>query len=500
MPNIKQSDLDGIQNLMFKGEYREALTALDHLTQSSPNEASLYVLGGSCFNAIDNFNQAILCYEQAIKIKPDYAEAYYSLGICLEEIDEIDKSILNYNAEIKNKPNYAEAHNNLGNLFAHTSKPNKALLHFKKAIKNKPDYAEAHNNLGNLLKEQGKKDEAILSYKKSIELKPDSTMAYQNLASIYIELGQMDEANKFSALAQGRDKNFEKGLLMFENKNFTQAIKLFEQSKTPGSEEKVLECHYRNKDFKIFKEKMGNYKNKSYSPLLACLSSHYAQNFKTEDTYNFCPSPLNFVCHEKIPELIENDYQLTKEIINDIDNAELFNREQSLFNGSSGKQSAGHLFKNPEKSFKKLSDALIKSIHNYYLLYQHEDNEFIRSFPKNIKFCSSWYIKFFQGGHLTSHIHDYGWISGAVYLAMPKESGRDGQEGAIELTVDAPGFPKLHDEFEKKVILPSVGDVIFFPSPLHHRTIPYTSNEVRICIAFDVEPIYPKGMRQKVIR
>ena len=488
MPNIKQSDLNAIQDLIIKGEYKEALTALNKLTESSPNEASLYILGGNCFTAMNNFTQAILCYEQAIKIKADYAEAYYSLAVCFEEINEIDKSILNYNAAIKIKADYAEAHNNLANIYVDISKPNEALPHFKEAIKIKPDYAEAHNNLGNLLKQQGKNEQAIVFYKKAIKLKPSFVLAFNNLASIYTELGQMDQAKKFSALALGMDKDFEKGLLMIENKDFTEAIKFFERSKTPSKEQKILECHYRNKDFKIFKEKIDNYENKSYSPILACLSSHYAQNFKTKDTYNFCPSPLNFVCHEKIPELIENDYQLTKEIINDIDNAELFNREQSLFNGSSGKQSAGHLFKNPERSFKKLSDALIKSIHNYYLLYQHEDNEFIRSFPKNIKFCSSWYIKLFQGGYLTPHYHDYGWISGAVYLAMPKESGPDGQEGAIELTNDVPGLPKLHDEFEKKVILPSVGDVIFFPSPVHHRTIPYNSDEVRICIAFDVGP------------
>ncbi len=68
-----------------------------------------------------------------------------------------------------------------------------------------------------------------------------------------------------------------------------------------------------------------------------------------------------------------------------------------------------------------------------------------------------------------------------------KQSDLDGQEGAIELTVDAPGFPKLHDEFEKKVILPNVGDIIFFPSSVFHRTIPFDSKEERICIAFDVK-------------
>tara|TARA_B110000305_G_scaffold32642_1_gene31776 strand:+ start:227 stop:376 length:150 start_codon:yes stop_codon:yes gene_type:complete len=42
--------------------------------------------------------------------------------------------------------------------------------------------------------------------------------------------------------------------------------------------------------------------------------------------------------------------------------------------------------------------------------------------------------------------------------------------------------------FPKKVIKPKEGDVIFFPSSVFHRTIPFESDEERICIAFDLKP------------
>ena len=195
---------------------------------------------------------------------------------------------------------------------------------------------------------------------------------------------------------------------------------------------------------------------------------------------------MTFVCHEQIPELLENNQHLIKELIEDINTPDIGQRKQSRL--TAGIQSSGHLFRRPEKSFKKLSDALIKTINRYYLRYQNEDNEFIRSFPKNISFSSAWYVKMQSGGYLSSHIHEEGWISGAVYLSIPKDSGLDGQEGAIELSSDGDEYPRLHDEFDKKVILPNVGDVIFFPSSVFHRTIPFDSKEERICIAFDVQP------------
>jgi hypothetical protein len=45
-----------------------------------------------------------------------------------------------------------------------------------------------------------------------------------------------------------------------------------------------------------------------------------------------------------------------------------------------------------------------------------------------------------------------------------------------------------HDNFPTKTYPVDVGDVVFFPSSVFHRTIPFASKEERICIAFDVKP------------
>ena len=99
-----------------------------------------------------------------------------------------------------------------------------------------------------------------------------------------------------------------------------------------------------------------------------------------------------------------------------------------------------------------------------------------------------------QGGHLNAHIHEIGWISGAVYLAMPEENGL---EGAFEYGTHGDDYPMMpvSGVLQKKIadfptahILPKVGDIVLFPSSLFHRTIPFNSNETRICIAFDLKP------------
>jgi len=92
-----------------------------------------------------------------------------------------------------------------------------------------------------------------------------------------------------------------------------------------------------------------------------------------------------------------------------------------------------------------------------------------------------------QGGHLAPHIHEIGWISGAVYLAMPSDK-KTPDEGAFEYGIHGDAYPQKHSRFPVGTVMPLVGEIVLFPSSLFHRTIPFTSNEERICIAFDLKP------------
>jgi hypothetical protein len=80
-----------------------------------------------------------------------------------------------------------------------------------------------------------------------------------------------------------------------------------------------------------------------------------------------------------------------------------------------------------------------------------------------------------------------GWISGAVYLALPMDK-KDPAEGCFEYGIHGDNYPKKHDNFPVGIATPKVGDIVLFPSSLFHRTIPFSSNEIRICIAFDLKP------------
>jgi uncharacterized protein (TIGR02466 family) len=122
----------------------------------------------------------------------------------------------------------------------------------------------------------------------------------------------------------------------------------------------------------------------------------------------------------------------------------------------------------------------------YQQHFTGSEETLIRLFPRKLEFASSWYLRMKQGGHLTSHIHEEGWISGCVYLQLPDKQSQ--HEGSFEYGVDGDDYPRLHDDFPNRVVDQQVGDLVLFPSSLFHRTLPFHSEQERICIAFDIKP------------
>ncbi|MAR99781.1 MAG: hypothetical protein CMH24_00195 [Nitrosomonadales bacterium] len=525
---MKQLPSQKTQELMMlhqQGNIKAAGEMAKKLIKDYPKELLLHNILGVYEETEGNLNAAAKSYQNALNINQNIPELQFNLGAILDALDDNDGAIEHYQKAIKLNPSFTEAFFNLGITYQRQSNYDLAIKSYEKAISFQPGFYEAIGNIGTIKQLQGNLEEAITFFKKSLTIFEHGrghyniAGAYRNLGNLSLSIkhykkaieissgepefysdlgdalwhdGKIEEADRFLRMAVDIDSshqksNYQLGVYLYDNKAFIEAIKYFESAQIGDSEERILYCLYKLKEFDQFKEKLaGLITKKNCSPFLATLSAHYAQNFKIEDLYNFCPSPLDFVCHEQIPELVKNNQQLIKDLINDIDNADIGQRKQSRL--TAGIQSSGNLFKREEISFNKLAEALKKIIKKYFLKYKNEDNEFIKSFPKNILFSSAWYVRMQSGGHLTSHIHEEGWISGAVYLVVPKDSGPDKQEGAIELSSDGDEYPRLHNEFEKKVILPNEGDVIFFPSSVFHRTIPFNSKEERICIAFDVKP------------
>ena len=95
-----------------------------------------------------------------------------------------------------------------------------------------------------------------------------------------------------------------------------------------------------------------------------------------------------------------------------------------------------------------------------------------------------WCVKLKKQGYQSMHIHPAGWLSGVVYLKVV--SSDVGNEGAIEFSLN--GTRYTHKDSPSLLHQPRLGDIVLFPSSLHHRTIPFEEDTERFSIAFDLKP------------
>lgn len=104
---------------------------------------------------------------------------------------------------------------------------------------------------------------------------------------------------------------------------------------------------------------------------------------------------------------------------------------------------------------------------------------------KHFRMAGCWSVKLKAKGYHINHVHPAGWISSAYYVRVPPAvaDGR-GRQGWI--TFGEPRWPTPKCTVEK-MIKPTAGALVLFPSYMWHGTIPFEEGE-RITAPFDVVP------------
>jgi tetratricopeptide (TPR) repeat protein len=487
-----QLEMQPVLGLFNAGKLAETESAAKKLVARYPNTFILHQILGISQDSLSKFFEAAESYTKALAIQPNTPDLHFNLGITLTNLNRFEEAEVSYRKAIALQPKFFEAHGNLGTVLQKQGRLEDAVESYRKALSIHED-PRGHFNLGTALRDEGKLDEAIIHFKQAIKMFPNYADAHNYLGECYRDQGNMGEAIKcyFDTLALNQNHagaNYNMGEFLYLAGRFDEAVDYLERSKLDDWQERALYCTYKAEHFDSFKNKLDNIVNtheKHNAPFLQTLSTHHAVNFGTEDQYNFCKNGFDFVYQKSIPELATPDSQFLKDLLNDIDSTAIEVRAQGMI--INGKQSAGNLFKRPEASFRKLGDIVKQEFLNYKNKFAGADCELIKSFPNELEFTSSWYVRLRRGGYVDRHIHEVGWISGAVYLVLPKDK-KDPTEGCFEYGLHGDNYPQKHNNFPVGIATPSVGDIVLFPSSLFHRTIPFNSDEERICIAFDLKP------------
>ena len=105
---------------------------------------------------------------------------------------------------------------------------------------------------------------------------------------------------------------------------------------------------------------------------------------------------------------------------------------------------------------------------------------------RRVRFSGSWSVRLRSGGRHSNHVHPLGWISSALYGALPQWTAGEA-DNAGWLTLGEPDEKLRLNLGPWCEIEPKPGQLVLFPSWMWHGTVPFTDGE-RLTVAFDVRP------------
>lgn len=442
-------------------KFDEAIISISKLKDKLQSEIYFNLLG-----LVDlkkgNFKLSLEKFKQAIEVNSKYLSAYINVSSAYEKLEDYVNAEHFLNLAIKLNPQSDAILNSLGYILYKQNKIKDSIVNFEKAININCKNYKAFFNLGNSLNRIGNFHKAIDNFKKTIEINKNSPEVYFNLAELLKTINEPEDAL------------------------FNYKISLQEKTSWLRREKinaKILECYLilnRKKDYMDTLTLLS--KDNPNNRRIAATSNFIAHQFKIKNVYPFCPNPFELIYKSTLSQYFDNFDDYLHSLFIEI-TSEHFKWEPSGKTTRNGYGTVGNLSDKKLPLLSKLEDCIRKELVSYFNLHKDKEITFITNRPSNFNIVS-WSNRLKKEGFNISHIHPGGWVSGVFYLKIPTKIKDD--ESGIEFSLHGDDYHIVNKNIPSKILLPKVGDIILFPSSLFHKTIPFESDEERVCIAFDL--------------
>ncbi|MDC0247024.1 tetratricopeptide repeat protein [OCS116 cluster bacterium] len=491
-PKIEQFWLSYIDALIKTEKFDDARRVLSDAQQAGVTDANAWTNLGVAFQQEKRITDAKIAYEKALALNPKSAAISSNLGAMAREAGELESALGYFEKALEIEPNLAEAHSNLGSTLQGLGRLDEAEASYKQAIALQPDFANAHSNLGNTLKRLGRLDEAEASYTQAIALQPDFANAHSNLGNTLIELGRLNEAEASYTQAIALKPDFAEahynlgktlkrlGRLDEAEASYTQAIAL--KADYTEAHNQLLDCLFLQDKKSVFFDELDYLINQDkVSSIIGSLACRSALKYGLEKPNLFCAKPLNYVLHNDLNTRYDFEKIFVEKAKSILNESRILNRRQTLL--ENGNQTSGNIFDIKNYDTNEIQNIIREEVEKYRTKFKESEEGLIKKMPAEYSLYG-WFISMKSGGNLKPHIHTEGWLSGSIYINVPRKLKVDSGNLVVSLGEENDAIGTRINE--KKTINVVTGSVVLFPASLMHYTIPFESEEERIVLAFDV--------------
>ena len=284
--------------------------------------------------------------------------------------------------------------------------------------------------------------------------------------------------------------NYEMGNYYRRRRNWQAALTYYERVKAeiPFSTGFELEALYHLGRDKDYLRRHNELLEQGLSTVVSgALASHAAIELGTDVENSFCPSPMDFI----FSQLLDSDETFISDALVKIEKIGDFRNQSLLHNGD---QTVGVLLYDEPFLRQQLERIIRAAVQRYCEAFASINTPYLRILRNSPLTINAWAITMKTHGFLRPHIHEYGWLSGTLYLKVPPKGVA--REGDIAFSTAGGDYPTKSASHVEKTVSVQEGLINLFPASLFHRTVPFEATKTsRVCIAFDVCPEQLNGVK-----
>lgn len=187
-------------------KYYRNINGIFKLVDADLGASEAYSAMGDEYLALNNTQQAIECYENALRIYNEDQEIHYKLGNTYAQIKQEQKAIECYKKAVAIDPKYDDAYFQMGYTYGELGQNEKAIECYEKTVSINPNSSGAYNNMGVAYDALGQTQKAIQCYEKAIETGPNEPLYYNNLGKLYNRIGQKEKGDQYLKKARSLEE------------------------------------------------------------------------------------------------------------------------------------------------------------------------------------------------------------------------------------------------------------------------------------------------------
>lgn len=130
---------DAAQLYLALGQPARALAHFEHVRTLQPGNAAAAFNAGTALEALGRFNDAQVCYQEALRLDADYSPAHNNIGALLLRAGRVGDARAAFERAVAADEGNADAHANLGLTMIAGAQPEDGLIQVRRALEQKPE-------------------------------------------------------------------------------------------------------------------------------------------------------------------------------------------------------------------------------------------------------------------------------------------------------------------------------------------------------------------------